>query len=57
MSETRYQALMHDDSLRLTPEEIREGWHFCYDWDGLLIGPGMPELECCVCVDPVRPQP
>jgi hypothetical protein len=57
MTEDRYQALMRDDSLRLEPEEIREGWHFCLDWDGLLIGPGMPELECCVCFDPVRLQP
>jgi hypothetical protein len=33
----------------LTPEEIAEGWHFCYEWDQLLVGPGMPEMECCLC--------
>ena len=29
---------LYDDSL--TPEEISIGWHYCYDWDGELIGPG-----------------
>lgn len=28
---------------------IRLGWHYCSDWDGLLIGPGMPEMACCTC--------
>jgi hypothetical protein len=34
---------------KLTSEEIAEGWHFCREWDGLLIGPGMPEMEACLC--------
>jgi hypothetical protein len=33
----------------LTQEELDAGWHFCYDWDGMLVGPGMPETEICVC--------
>lgn len=34
----------------LTIEERQQGWHFCYDWDGMLIGPGMKgELEWCLC--------
>jgi hypothetical protein len=24
--------------------------HYCPDWDYLLIGPGMPEMEACLCV-------
>lgn len=31
----------------LTPKEIDEGWHYCSDWDGLLVGPGTPEAESC----------
>lgn len=33
----------------LTPKEIAAGWHYCHDWDGLLIHPGDPEAECCSC--------
>ena len=29
--------------------EVAEGWHFCPDWDEMLVGPGMPELESCLC--------
>jgi hypothetical protein len=39
---------MNDPSEKLTPEERRE-WHFCWDWDGLLIHRDDPEFECCVC--------
>ena len=49
MTNSRYAELMRDDSLRLTKEEMSYGWHFCYDWDGLLVGPGMFEQECCCC--------
>lgn len=33
----------------LTAEEARLGWHWCCDWDFLLIGPEMPELDSCGC--------
>lgn len=23
--------------------------HFCYEWDGLFIRPGDPEMDCCGC--------
>jgi hypothetical protein len=39
----------------LTPEEIALGWHFCRDWDGLLVGPGTPELDSCHCGLPTAP--
>lgn len=45
----RWTALMKDDEMNLTADEIKSGWHFCWDWDGLLIGPGMMEMECCTC--------
>jgi len=45
----RWSALMADDDKELTAEEIKEGYHFCYDWDGLLVGPDMKEMETCRC--------
>ena len=33
----------------LTPEEISQGWHYCYSWKGLLIGPGNPKMDNCKC--------
>jgi len=47
MKNKRYNELMYDLGAKLTDEEISEGWHFCAEWDGLLIGPGMPGLESC----------
>lgn len=50
MTKERYQALMAPDSeLSLTDEEVKEGYHFCWDWDGLLIHKDDPEAECCSC--------
>lgn len=23
--------------------------HFCPEWDGLLVSPGMPEMDACLC--------
>jgi hypothetical protein len=34
----------------LTPYEISQGWHFCWEYDGLLVGPGCPELMECECL-------
>lgn len=48
MTTKRYAQLMKDGT-GLTQEELKAGWHFCVEWDGLLIGPGMPEMECCSC--------
>lgn len=49
MDRKRWNELMNDDSTELTPEEVAQGWHWCWEWDGLLVGPGMKELEACVC--------
>ncbi len=53
MSPERHRALARDLTLELTPEEIAEGWHFCYDWDGLLVNRNDKEGEgsCCTCFD------
>ena len=50
MKHERYTELMNNyHKAKLTEVEIAQGWHFCPDWDGLLIGPGMDELEDCTC--------
>lgn len=50
MRPARYALLMRQDGTELTQEEKQSGWHFCLAWDGLLIGPGMRELEPCHCL-------
>ncbi|MCK5613692.1 hypothetical protein KAR91_68140 [Candidatus Pacearchaeota archaeon] len=35
--------------VKLTKDERKAGWHFCYDWDEMLIGPGTPEAAACLC--------
>ncbi len=53
MTYRRYNFLMRsgaDDPL--TEAEIAEGWHFCHEFDGLLVGPGSCELQFCHCLDP-----
>jgi len=52
MTRERYLELERTADLRLTPEEIAAGWHFCWDWDGLLIHDSDPEADACGC----RPQ-
>ena len=32
-----------------TPEEALAGYHYCAEWDWDLSGPGMPEMESCLC--------
>lgn len=50
MEESRRVNLELDPDGCLTDAEMIEGWHFCPDWDFLLIGPGMHEFEsCCLC--------
>jgi hypothetical protein len=34
---------------QLTLDEISQGWHYCYDWKGLLIGPGNLKMDSCNC--------
>jgi len=49
MTDERYNELMDNPEGVLTEEELKLGWHWCYDWDGLLVGPGSPEKQCCTC--------
>jgi hypothetical protein len=44
----QYQYL--EEGGKLTPDEIVLGWHWCAEFDGLLVGPGMGELNFCSCL-------
>lgn len=48
MTPERY-SLIDGGWIKLTQEELREGWHFCHEWDQMLVGPAMPEWESCLC--------
>jgi hypothetical protein len=52
MTEERYNQLMDDVLLSLTPDEFQEGWHFCNEFDGLLVK-GDPKEDICgkACID------
>lgn len=45
MNNQRYVELESNEEATLTPEEMAQGWHWCDDWDYMLIGPGMSEFE------------
>ncbi len=50
MKRERYNELSRNMKLKLTDEEVADGWHFCYsEWDDMLIHKNWPEAECCNC--------
>jgi hypothetical protein len=49
MTTERWRRLMSCEGLKLQPDEIAEGYHFCPDWDDLLVGPDMQESDTCTC--------
>lgn len=48
MTPARYQQVNEQDQ-PLTDAEVKAGWHFCGEWDDLLVGPEMGELAVCAC--------
>ncbi len=58
MTDERYNSLSHDNPApKLTQAEWLEGWHFCADWDGMLVGPGCDgELAHCGCWEAPDPR-
>lgn len=48
MTPERYEELNKKGS-GLSEDEIADKWHFCREWDQMLVGPGMPEMESCLC--------
>jgi hypothetical protein len=51
MTDERYNELMYGPSPQsLTKEESASGWHWCWDFDGLLIHKSWDEMQCCTCI-------
>lgn len=49
MDRKRYLELSFNQELQLLSEEVKEGWHFCYDWDGMLVNRYDTEGEGAAC--------
>jgi len=54
MTQERFDFLMQpfDDEdfiVMLTAEELKNGWHWCDEWDGLLIHTDDIEFKHCKC--------
>jgi len=49
MDDKRYWYLETHPEAKLTKEEVAQGWHFCMDWDGMLVGNEMEEKNACLC--------
>lgn len=49
MDKKRYCQLNSRESDKLTPQEMKEGWHFCPEWDFLLTNSNDTEGEVCTC--------
>lgn len=49
MTKERYTELMNSLDAELTEDELKKGYHFCQDYDGLLVGPESPEIQTCTC--------
>lgn len=47
MTRDHWAHLMADQEATLTEQEMSEGWHWCNEFDGLLVGPGMMEKKFC----------
>lgn len=47
MTKERWLQLMDSETEELTDEERKQGWHFCLEYDGLLIGAEMMEWGDC----------
>lgn len=51
MNKERYNEL-ESTGLGLTKEEYHQGWHWCNEWDGMLVGPSTQEALVCSCNHP-----
>jgi len=49
MDSRRREAINASNTLKLTQQELIDGYHFCPDWDYLLVGPNDLESEGCTC--------
>lgn len=54
MNPERMRELEFGSDTQLTDDEVELGWHFCADWDFMLISKDSPEfeIEChCKCME------
>lgn len=49
MKQERRHFLNANETEKLTHEERSHGYHFCPDWDFMVVGPEDPEIEGCLC--------
>ena len=60
MSRQRYRELSMSSDMKLTQDEIDDGWFFCCEWDDMLIQKTWEEASCCTCLPederPNRPE-
>lgn len=49
MTPERYNFLEVKFGATLTQEEIAAGWHFCENWNDMLIHRDWPEFQECTC--------
>jgi len=47
VTKERYHELMSNADLQLTKEELKAGWRFCNDYDGLLVNKDQPPCNEC----------
>jgi hypothetical protein len=50
MTPARAAELENDMDAWLTAEELADGWHFCPDWDGMLVNFKDTEGEGSACL-------
>ena len=51
MKSSRYYELERDPTLKLTQEEIDNGWGFCNcEWDGMLVHKDSEDGKLCSCL-------
>jgi hypothetical protein len=49
MTQRRHNELMLSMDVKLTEDEMKYGWHFCYEFDGLVTNAHDPEMRNCGC--------
>jgi hypothetical protein len=49
MKAARYKQLEMADGSTLTSQELDAGWHFCPNWNDMLINVHLAEGEGCAC--------
>jgi hypothetical protein len=50
MTDERYREVNNDQEAKLTEQELADGWHFCPEWDGLLVNSYDEEGEGAACI-------